>query len=74
MNLTGANAETFGLVNKVDYMVVQACFKKLEVLSTTKPVSLAINLSGKSVGDPQLLALIQSEIALKKFDPTKVIF
>ena len=67
-------AEAFGLVNKIDHMVVRACFRKLAELPASLQVSLAINLSGKSVGDPQLLALIASEIAQKKFDPTRVIF
>ena len=67
-------AEAFGLVNKIDHMVVRACFKKLADLPMSQQISLAINLSGKSVGDPLLLALIEREIAQKKFDPTRVIF
>jgi diguanylate cyclase (GGDEF)-like protein len=67
-------AEAFGLVNKIDQMVVRACFKKLSELPESQTISLAINLSGKSVGDHQLLSLIEHEIALNKFDPTRVIF
>lgn len=67
-------AEAFGLVSKIDHMVVIACFQKLAEIPANQGINLAINLSGKSVGDPQLLALIENEIALKKFDPTRVIF
>ena len=67
-------AEAFGLVNKLDHMVVRACFKRLAETASSQAVNLAINLSGKSVGDPQLLALIENEISQGKFDPTRVIF
>lgn len=67
-------AEAFGLINKIDQMVVRACFKKLSQLPASQAITMAINLSGKSVGDPKLLSLIVNEIALNKFDPTRVIF
>jgi diguanylate cyclase (GGDEF)-like protein len=68
-------AETFGLVNRLDAMVVSACLKKLEALAAEgNSAGLAINLSGKSVGDPGLLDLIQHELSSRRIDPAKVTF
>jgi diguanylate cyclase (GGDEF)-like protein len=67
-------AEAFGLINKIDHMVVKACFNKLSELPAAQNISLAINLSGKSVGDDKLLELIEHEISLKKFPASRVIF
>jgi diguanylate cyclase (GGDEF)-like protein len=68
-------AELFGLINKVDRMVVSACLEKLEQLSQEgSEVGLAINLSGKSVEDPELLHLIQQELAARNIEPSRVTF
>jgi diguanylate cyclase (GGDEF)-like protein len=68
-------AELFGLINKVDRMVVSACLEKLEQLAQKgSEVGLAINLSGKSVEDPELLPLIKQELAARNIEPSKVTF
>jgi len=68
-------AELFGLINKVDRMVVSACLEKLEQLAQEgSEVGLAINLSGKSVEDPELLHLIRQELAARNIEPSRVTF
>jgi diguanylate cyclase (GGDEF)-like protein len=68
-------AESFGLANKIDRMVVAACIGKLAELGQERAdVSVAINLSGKSVGDADLLEVIRGELAGSKVDPARVIF
>jgi EAL domain-containing protein (putative c-di-GMP-specific phosphodiesterase class I) len=68
-------AENFGLATKIDCMVVTACIRKLaELARAGNPAGLAINLSGKSVGNVELLALIKREIAATGVDPTRIVF
>lgn len=68
-------AESFGLATKIDCMVVTACIQKLaELARAGNPAGLAINLSGKSVGNVELLELIKREIAATGVDPTRIIF
>ena len=68
-------AEIFGLINRVDRMVVSACLEKLaEMKLEGSGAGLAINLSGKSVEDPELLKLIQHELATRNIDPSRVTF
>jgi EAL domain-containing protein (putative c-di-GMP-specific phosphodiesterase class I) len=55
--------------------VVSACLEKLEQLAQKgSEVGLAINLSGKSVEDPELLPLIKQELAARNIEPSKVTF
>jgi diguanylate cyclase (GGDEF)-like protein len=68
-------AEKFGLATRIDCMVVTTCIQKLaELARAGNPAGLAINLSGKSVGNAELLALIKRELAATGVDPTKIIF
>lgn len=68
-------AEKFDLATKIDCMVVTHCIQKLvELERDGNCAGLAINLSGKSVGNAELLALIQSELATSGVDPTRIIF
>jgi len=68
-------AEKFSLATKVDCMVVSTCIRKLAELSNAgNPAGLSINLSGRSLGDAELLNLIKDEIAATGVDPTKIIF
>jgi EAL domain-containing protein (putative c-di-GMP-specific phosphodiesterase class I) len=68
-------AEKFGLATKIDCMVVTACIQKLaELAHAGNPAGLSINLSGKSVGNAELLNLIKSELAKTGVDPTRIIF
>lgn len=68
-------AEKFDLATKIDCMVVTHCIQKLvELEREGNCAGLAINLSGKSVGNAELLALIQHELATTGVDPTRIIF
>ena len=68
-------AENFGLATKIDCLVVTACIRKLaELAHAGNPAGLAINLSGKSVGNAELLELIKRELAATGVDPTRIIF
>jgi EAL domain-containing protein (putative c-di-GMP-specific phosphodiesterase class I) len=67
-------AEKFGLATKVDCMVVSTCIRKLAELSYAgKTAGLSINLSGMSVGDAELLALIKHELSATGVDPSRII-
>lgn len=68
-------AEKFGLATKIDCLVVTDCIRKLaELESEGNRAGLAINLSGKSVGNAELLALIQRELEATRVNPTRIIF
>lgn len=68
-------AEKFDLATRIDCMVVKACIKKLaELAEAGNPAGLAINLSGRSVGNAELLALIRNELAETGVDPGRIIF
>ena len=68
-------AEKFGLATKIDCMVVTACIQKLDELAREgNPAGLSINLSGKSVGNSELLALIKNELTRTGVDPSRVMF
>ena len=64
--------EIFGLIGRVDRAVVKACLD--EVPSLPSGTGVAINLSGKSIGDPELLQFIESSIATLGIDPSRIIF
>ena len=68
-------AEKFGLATKIDCMVVTACIRKLaDPACAGNQAGLSINLSGRSVGNAELLALIKREIAASGVDPTRIVF
>ncbi len=64
--------EVFGLVGQLDRAVVRICLAGMQRLPESTGV--AINLSGKSIGDPDLLHLIETEIAAHGIDPARLIF
>ena len=68
-------AENFGMATQIDSMVVTACIQKLaELEKSGNPCGMAINLSGKSVEDSDLMALIKYQIGIAGVDPTHIIF
>lgn len=69
-------AETFGLITKVDCLVVEACLAKAAELADAGKggVGVAINLSGKSVGDAEVLQAIESALKSNRVDPSRIIF
>lgn len=64
--------EVFGLIGRLDRAVVKACLDEFERLPNGTGV--AINLSGKSIGDPELLLYIESSIEALQIDPPRIIF
>jgi diguanylate cyclase (GGDEF)-like protein len=64
--------EVFGLIGVLDRVVVDRCLHQVKDLPSGTGV--AINLSGKSIGDPHLLALIETRIKELDIDPHRIIF
>ncbi len=64
--------EVFGLIGRLDHAVVAACLADVQRLPQDSGV--AINLSGKSIGDPALLQFIETRIADLGIDPARIIF
>jgi PAS domain S-box-containing protein len=61
-------AERFGLVQEIDRWVVA------EAIKIAKHRRVEVNLSGKSIGDPELIRLIEGELKSQNVDPENVIF
>jgi diguanylate cyclase (GGDEF)-like protein len=64
--------EVFGLIVRLDYAVVKACFANVQYLPGD--CNVAINLSGKSIGDLQLLQFIEEQVIKLQIDPRRLIF
>ncbi|HXA46006.1 MAG TPA: EAL domain-containing protein [Burkholderiaceae bacterium] len=64
--------EVFGLVGRLDHAVVKACLESVHKLPSDAGV--AINLSGKSIGDLHLLSFIETQISRMRIDPSRLIF
>lgn len=64
--------EVFGLVSRLDHAVVAACLDDLS--SLPDDAGIAINISGKSIGDPDLLRCIESQIENLGLDPSRIVF
>lgn len=68
-------AERYGLIHAVDRWVVRRAIRMLAAATDQPLLPLGVNLSGESVvGDPQLLELIESELAGASVDPARLIF
>jgi EAL domain-containing protein (putative c-di-GMP-specific phosphodiesterase class I) len=68
-----ATAERFDLIQEIDRWVVQAAIRLL-AQDAGWDGRLEVNLSGKSIGDPALTALIEHELALSRIDPGRLVF
>lgn len=64
--------EVFGLIGRLDRAVVTACLNDVKRLP--EGTGVAINLSGKSIGDASLLHLIETQISDLNIDPSRIIF
>jgi diguanylate cyclase (GGDEF)-like protein len=64
--------EVFGLVGRLDQAVVDVCLS--DVARLPPGTGVAINLSGKSIGDPALLQFIEHRIEELTIDPARIIF
>lgn len=66
-------AERFGAITEIDRWVVREAIRILAADQHAN-ATYTINLSGVSVGDPELLRLIEREIILTGVDPSRLIF
>jgi diguanylate cyclase (GGDEF)-like protein len=64
--------EVFGLIGRLDMAVVNVCLNEASRLP--EGTCVAINLSGKSIGDPALLCLIEARLTELAIDPRRIIF
>jgi diguanylate cyclase (GGDEF)-like protein/PAS domain S-box-containing protein len=66
-------AERFGLITELDRWVVH---EAIRILADDRHsnTTYTINLSGVSVGDPELLAMIEREITDAQVDPRRLVF
>ncbi|MDX6696977.1 MAG: hypothetical protein QOE65_374 [Solirubrobacteraceae bacterium] len=68
-------AERFGMVQSLDRWVVRNAIALMdEQLRAGRRLRLEVNLSGRSVDDPELPALIQRELAATDVDPDHLVF
>lgn len=64
--------EVFGLIGRLDRTVIDCCLEQVKFLPAE--TGMAINLSGKSIGDPELLEFIEKKIMSLQIDPSRIIF
>ena len=68
-------AERFGLIQQIDAWVVRESIARLGRAAASGPrVALEINLSGISIGDPELPQLIDAALAEAPVDPANLVF
>ncbi len=68
-------AERFDLIGEVDRWVVRRALAMLaDVGAAGHDITIEVNLSGRSTGDPELLALIERELLATGVDPGRLIF
>ncbi|HWI65951.1 MAG TPA: EAL domain-containing protein [Symbiobacteriaceae bacterium] len=67
-------AEKFGLIREIDRWVVTRAIRLSSALKAQgETPQLAVNLSGKAFTDPELLPLIQRELAFTGVDPARLV-
>jgi EAL domain-containing protein (putative c-di-GMP-specific phosphodiesterase class I) len=66
-------AERFGLINDIDRWVVRAAIALIGARGPADATSFAINISGLSLGDAGLLALIADECSRARVDPARLV-
>ncbi|RKQ87111.1 PAS domain S-box-containing protein/diguanylate cyclase (GGDEF)-like protein [Solirubrobacter pauli] len=67
-------AEHFGLIGELDRWVVKNAIHALADGRVADGLRIEVNLSGRSIGDPELPELIEREIALTGIDPARLVF
>jgi diguanylate cyclase (GGDEF)-like protein len=65
-------SEVFGLIRRLDQAIIELCLEDIKRMPAD--VSVAINLSGKSIGDPDLLQFIENRVLAAGIDPCRLIF
>jgi EAL domain-containing protein (putative c-di-GMP-specific phosphodiesterase class I) len=68
-------AERYDLIGAIDRWVVRRAIAMLrEELDRKRRLTFEINISGRSTGDPELLAMIERELREHEVDPDQIIF
>ncbi len=68
-------AERFGLVSSISKVIFEkAMMLQAENVSKGRPLSLCLNLSGKELGDRDLLSFLKTKLAETGADPSMFIF
>src|SRR4029079_12999861 len=68
-------AERHDLIGAIDKWVVRRAIQMLgEELTRKNRLVFEVNISGRSTGDPELLELIETELAVNEVEPEQVIF
>lgn len=67
-------AEQFGLIQRLDRFILSKAIQVLAGLPPEQHIGFAVNLSGLSVGDPEVLELIQREIRRAGIAPERLTF
>ena len=67
-------AERLDLIQEIDRWVVMRAIALLEEHGRGSTPVLEVNLSGRSLGDPRLLELVESELARTGVEPERLIF
>ena len=67
-------AERYGLIHELDRWVVRSAIAAMRMHRDRPEINLEINLSGKSIGNAEMLETIRTEIDEAGIDPARVIF
>ena len=68
-------AEETGLIRPLDNLVVKKAIAKLaEVIKSGRDVRFAVNLSGRTMEDPDLVANLEQHLQRYQLDPQRLIF
>lgn len=68
-------AERFGLIGAIDRVITEKTMRlQAEMSRQGREISIAMNLSGKNLGDEELLSFLQSKISETGADPSHLIF
>ena len=65
-------AERYGLMSSIDLWVVEHAFQQLQ--QAERPPSVAINLSGNSLGDDRFLGYLLEKLDAHDLDPSRISF
>ena len=67
-------AERYGLIHELDRWVVRNAIAAMKAHASDRDMTLEINLSGKSIGNAELLETIRGEVEGAGIDPQRIIF
>jgi diguanylate cyclase (GGDEF)-like protein/PAS domain S-box-containing protein len=70
-----AIAERFGLIEAIDRWVVKHAIAMVAARDREgRPIAVSVNLSAKSIGKPEVVELIERELAQTGVDPAQLVF